>query len=102
MYGIFNQSKPPQETEQPASPMQERMMEVIDQYSGNIPLTVRPMLSGLLHGLKGKMTDDKIGFFIDHTRQLLDYVENGVPLDESPLPFTDIEEGDPDDSDQER
>ena len=32
------------------------------------------------------MTDEKILFFVEHTRNLLDYIERGEEL-----PFTDIE-----------
>lgn len=84
-FGIFNQSKQTPQEEAPPSPMQDRLMKVVDQYSSQIPLTVRPMLSSLLHGLKGKMTDDKILLFVTHTKQLLEFVEHG-----DTLPFTDL------------
>ncbi len=85
MFGIFNRSNNQPQQQEPPSPMQDRLMIVVDQYSSQIPLTVRPMLSGLLHGLKGKMTDEKILMFVQHTKQLLDYVEHG-----DALPFDDL------------
>lgn len=62
----------------PQTPMQQRMRIVIDQYSSAIPITLRPMLSGLLHTLDDKLTDDKILEFTGKTRALLDYIEQGM------------------------
>lgn len=71
-----------------ASPMQTRLMEVVNQYSSAVPITLRPMLNSLLHGLQDKMTDEKIIEFLHGTRGLLDYVQHG-----GDIPFTDGDEG---------
>ena len=75
------QSQPSQLT-----PLQARLMETVDKYKSEVPVTLQVMLSSLLPTLGSKMTDEKILFFVEHTRNLLDYIERGEEL-----PFTDIE-----------
>lgn len=46
-------------------------------------------LKTLLPTLGDKMTDEKIDYFVEHTRELLHYIETGEQL-----PFTDLEGAD--------
>lgn len=48
------------------------------------------VLNSLLPTLGDKMTDEKIDYFVQHTRELLHYIQTGEDL-----PFTDPEGADP-------
>lgn len=95
-FKVFQNRSNPQPSN--LTPKQTRLMETVETYKKDLPPMVSVVLNSLLPTLGEKMTDEKIDYFVQHTRQLLDYIEHGEEL-----PFTDLGEGEsPDDGHEEQ
>lgn len=90
MFNLFGVGYSPSLEESPQTPMQERLLEVVNQYKDNLPLP--PMVAPLLNPYLSKLSslnDETIQGFIDYARALLNYVETGEASGVSPNDATD-------------
>lgn len=82
MFGISN---PSPVASPDLSPLRQRMLEVSEKYSEQLPIMARTMLKGFLPTLDS-VSDETVLAFVYQVRAVLDYVQYGP---EGMIPFAD-------------